>query len=226
MSYYEYDPNCDYYYYDEYPNFDFFIEEPVIDYHPQRRKKRREKYPVSNKSLDRTLLDDDFLHPYQQHKSKYLVPVFYAPTKTSDTQKLNPDVQENIDLYYSDRRNIEKEARLFRKHAQPSYYASTIQEETESSTGIESCALKDDLEDLQHDKSAVLNQKANVEDVPEKWQEYSYKAPKAKKKSKGCQSIAPDANRKKNSKYTSGEAFFIFSLSLVDTLLRTGSFRF
>ncbi|GJQ72267.1 hypothetical protein Trydic_g3358 [Trypoxylus dichotomus] len=187
MSYYDYDPNYDFYMYDE-PDFDFYFEEPLIPYHLARKKKHRDKRNILFKS------DEVDMISYDQLKPKYLVPVFYAPTKVSDPCKFNRHVQENIDLYYSDRRNIEKEARVFNSYAQPYCCASTIQEETESSTCIDTCTLKDDSEDLPKYEPVLINNKRN-KDVAEKWQDGNHKAHRIKKKCKATQKITVGASK-------------------------------
>lgn len=190
MTYYEYDPSCDFYLYDDYP--DYYFEEPVVQYHLAKKKRHREKNCVFNNS------DDENLFPNQCSKSsKYLVPIFYTPTTVSDISKFNGHIRENIDLYYSDKRNIEKEARLFTGYTDPRYYASTIQEETESSC-FESSNMKEDSEDVGCNKPILMNCGNNKIDVPEKGQDCNSKGHKTKKKTKTTVNVVSAAANKKN----------------------------
>lgn len=188
MTYYEYDPNCDFYLYDDYP--DYYFDESAVQYHLTKKKRHREKFCVLNKA------DHENLSRNQYSKSsKYLVPIFYTPTTVSDISKFNGQIRENIDLYYSDKTNIEKEARLFTGYTQPRYYASTIQEETESSC-FDSSNMKEDSEDMGCIKPITINCGKNKIDVPEKGVDCKYKGHKTKKKVKAALNVANGSNKK------------------------------
>lgn len=198
MAYYEYDPNYDFYCCDDdYPaGFDFYMEDPSLEHRlPLKKKKRHSLRGVPSKYLVQCLSDED-LCQYRPHKSSNnLIPVFYAPTRVSDPRKLEySPIQENIDMYYSDRRNVEKEARLFRKYTQPHFYASTIQEETESST----CTFRHDYEDVLREKQLKItkaNRKHGV-DFPERWHSAGCRIHKVKKKTKTSQNLVIASNKK------------------------------